>query len=185
MKNIEIEYKVLLHKDDFLKLEEFLKENDSHTIEQINYYYETDNHLLKTKGLSLRIRHLVSENKYLVTLKEKILDGHIEYEQYLNSLSLSEINDEITNVLIANGCTLNDLKQMAFLKTIRKEYHFDNKLLCLDHNFYYQKEDYEVECEATSLKEAQDFLINLLESNKIDFQKSLNSKQQRAMNTKG
>lgn len=185
MKNIEIEYKVLINKNDFNKLEQILNEYEHYEKIQINYYYDTKNNNLKNKGLSLRIRHLILENTYLVTLKEKIKDGHIEYEQYINSLEIKNISNEILNILIKNNIELTNLQIMAFLKTIRKEFHFDDKLLCLDHNYYYNNEDYEIECEAKSLLIASNFIKTLLEKNNIKYKENFISKQQRAIQAKG
>ena len=76
MKNIEIEYKVMVDKQDFIKLEEFLDNHYKYkTYIQTNYYYDTDNLDVKNNGLSLRIRHIENDNKYISTLKEKQNDA--------------------------------------------------------------------------------------------------------------
>ena len=46
------------------------------------------------------------------------------------------------------------LKYKEYLIT-RKEYDIEDSKLCLDHSVYYNKEDYEIECESTSMEKAK------------------------------
>ena len=182
MKNIEIEYKVMVDKQDFIKLEEFL---DSHykykTYIQTNYYYDTDNLEVKNNGLSLRIRHIENENKYISTLKEKQNDARIEYEDVINCNDINVLNDESKGLLKQKGINVENIKQVAYLKTIRKEYEYHDSLLCLDYNIYYNKEDYEIECECDNMKKAKTLIVALLHKHNISYQESKYSKVARAI----
>ena len=68
MPNLEIEYKAMLNKQEFEVLFNYLKNLMFKKIEQINYYYETDDFKLKKTPLSLRIRKI--QNKFYIFLKE-------------------------------------------------------------------------------------------------------------------
>jgi len=54
-------------------------------------------------------------------------------------------------------------------------------LLCLDYNLYYNKEDYEIECEAVSMKKAKELVLQLLNKFNVSYQESKDSKVARAL----
>ena len=91
MKNLEIEYKVMISKEDFIKLNNLLAKNNFKYYEQTNYYYDTINNDLKINNYSLRIRHIENLNKYIITLKIAELIGKMEYEYEIDSLSLDKV----------------------------------------------------------------------------------------------
>ena len=182
MKNIEIEYKVMVDKQSFIKLESYL---DNHYLNkkhiQTNYYYDTRDNKIKNKGLSLRIRHIENENIYISTLKEKQNEARIEYEDVIKCNDIYLINNEAKSILEKNNININQIEQVAYLKTIRKEYMYHDCLLCLDYNLYYNKEDYEIECEAESMEKAKELVLQLLNKFNVSYQESKDSKVARAL----
>ena len=80
MENLEIEYKVMVNSIDFFYLQEKLKEYKPKMFIQENIYYDTVLLQVKNNNLSLRVRHIKNQNKYIVTLKEKLEEGRKEYE---------------------------------------------------------------------------------------------------------
>lgn len=182
MKNIEIEYKVMVDKQGFEKLEEFLDNLYKYkTYIQTNYYYDTDNLAVKNKGLSLRIRYIENENKYISTLKEKVNEARVEYENIIENNDIKLLDNETKTILENNKIEINKIKQVAYLKTIRKEYNYNDCLMCLDYNVYYNQEDYEIECESDDMKKSKNLIIHLLNMLNIKYQESVYSKTARAM----
>ena len=180
MENLEIEFKVIINKEDFHKLEKIMEEYEYELFEQVNTYYDSKEETLEKNKVSLRIRSIINKNIYITTLKETKKVGKLEHEFEVKGNDVKYLPDEIIQILDSNNVSINDLCVVGELKTIRKEYKYNNCVLCLDHNFYYGKEDYEIECEAKSMQEAVNTITCLLLLNKIPFVKSKYSKQARA-----
>ena len=79
-KELEIEFKTLLTKDEYIKLCEKFKDCKRNL--QINYYFDTSRFTLKASDIGLRVR-MLDKDKYIVTLKRK--KGYV----------LQEINENI------------------------------------------------------------------------------------------
>ena len=185
MENLEIEYKVLVNKKDFNKLLEYLKQKYSfESFTQTNVYYDTIDEKLHKKGISLRIRNYENSKEHLLTLKEKVQVGRLEHEYYVAKNSVRYFPQEIINIIKKNNVDINEIINTARLKTTRTEFKIDDYLLCLDHSSYYKKEDYEIECEAKSMKTAQMIISILLKSLSISYIESNLSKTARAKEAK-
>ena len=182
MENIEIEYKVMINKADFYKIVSSLDEYKA--FEQVNYYYDTLNNDLKKNGLSFRIRHILNDNAYLMTIKEKLSEGRKEYEFYLKDNNPLNINKETKDLLSKRNINYKELHIIGELKTLRYEIKINNCLLCFDKNNYYNNEDYEVECEASSMLIARKTLCEYLDNYHIKYTQSQKSKQKRAIENK-
>lgn len=184
MKNLEIEYKVMINKESFKKLEKLLSSLNYELYKQTNYYYDTLNEDIKKCGLSLRIRHIINQNKFLLTLKEKHKDGKMEYEEYLPSNDINNLPGFVKTILYKYNINNKELVNIAKLTTTRKEYDIEDSKLCLDHSVYYNKEDYEIECESTSMEKAKRIVETLLKENDIEYTISDDSKVARAIKNK-
>ena len=182
--NVEIEYKVLVNKEDFNKLDKIFEHTNGKMYIQENTYFETPSFLLKSNHLSLRIRHIENRKCYVATLKEKIKDGHNEYEYEVNDNNKNSFPKEILDVLSKYNINIEEVSEIAKLKTIRKEYQYENGLLCLDHNFYYGKEDFEIEFECNDLEYGKQIVNKLLNELNIVFEKSKKSKIYRAIDNR-
>ena len=117
MENIEIEYKVMINKDDYYKIISSLDEYKA--FEQVNYYYDTFNNDLKKNNLSFRIRHILNDNTYLMTIKEKLSEGRKEYEFYLKDNNPLNINKETKDFLSKRNIDYKELHIIGKLKTLR------------------------------------------------------------------
>lgn len=179
MENLEIEFKVLINKDDFYKLIKIMEQYECEEYEQINTYFDTKEDSLEKNKVSLRIRNIINKNIYITTLKETKKVGKLEHEFTIKNNEVSSLPNEIINILNNNNVKVEDLIVVGQLKTIRKEYKYNNCILCLDYNTYYGTEDYEIECEAKSMQEAINTITSLLLLNQIPFVKSKYSKQAR------
>ena len=78
MDNIEIEYKVMVNKEDYEKLISLF--SLKHPINQTNHYFDTINLDLKKNHVSLRIREYHDKNIFIATLKEDLSEGKLERE---------------------------------------------------------------------------------------------------------
>ena len=182
MPNLEIEYKAMLNKQEFEVLFNYLKNLMFKKIEQINYYYETDDFKLKKTPLSLRTRKI--QNKFYITLKETTSLGKIEYEYEINNNSLNNVPLDIQKKLMDYKINIEELKIQAELKTIRYEANYLEGIICLDHNFYNNIEDYEIEYESNNFVYSKKIVERLCKINNIDLKPSGYSKQSRALKNK-
>ena len=186
MQNIEIEYKVLVSQKDLDKLKEYFNNNQFQYkyYEQVNTYFDTVDFKLKTKKVSLRIRNIENENKYLLTLKEKAKEGRLETDFIVKDNQKSSIPTQIIQTIESYGFNFEEVNEIAKLKTIRYEYKYNNCLICLDYNYYYGKEDFEIECEASSMELAKSIIEKLLEKLNISYCRAQYPKTIRAIKSK-
>ena len=175
MKNLEIEYKVMINEKDF----EYLKTKLSlNLIIQENVYYDTKDELIRKNNLALRIRNVISEDMYISTLKIKQPIGLLELEY--KSHGYDEFPKEIIQELTKYNINYQDLIEYARLKTWRYEMYIDGCLLCLDKSEAYGVIDYEIECEAKSMEKAREIVDKITNENNIIYTKSTLSKLARA-----
>lgn len=152
--NIEIEFKNILTKEEFLKLKSHFKiENDMFKT-QVNHYFDTPSFSLKACGSALRIREKV-EN-FEMTLKQPAEQGLLETNQQLTAKEAEEIltSGEIPEgeVIDAVSALIKDVELLQYfgsLTTDRAEFAYEGGLLVLDHSYYLNTEDYEIEYEVT------------------------------------
>lgn len=150
MNHLEIEYKTLLTKSEYLRLlEEF---SDTEPVLQTNYYIDTPSLDLKQHRFSLRIRIL--PNIAELTLKCPQTVGNIEYNQSL-SLKVAQhlLKDfqlpkgEIYDLIAATAIPIDHLNIWGHLTTKRCEKEVSFGIMALDENNYQQQTDYELEVE--------------------------------------
>lgn len=156
---IEIEYKMLLTKEEYYRLLNGLPFPSRPTI-QTNYYFETETFLLKQNKLALRIRE--KNDSYTLTLKQPHKDGVLESHELLTKETAEKwikhklVNDsEILNSLELLNIPANELKYFGHLTTERYQFEQHNIIYVLDKSMYHTKTDYELEIEAHSKQAAQ------------------------------
>ncbi len=165
-KEIEIEFKNMLLKEEYEMLLNEYHLTDSSLKTQTNIYFDTPDFKLKSKKMGLRVR--LSNKKIEFTLKTPTSNQHtlLEITDYLDSfdsqLPLSEqIDLETSDVkvyLARHGIELSTLQSIGELSTTRGEVLIkSNVLLVLDKSLYYGKTDYEIEMEVSDADEG--FLI--------------------------
>lgn len=178
-KELEIEFKNLLTKDEFIKLQQVFHITEKMFIEQTNYYFETPSFSLKNSGGALRIRQ--KSHSFVLTLKMKQAIGHLEVHQKLSEseamkiLETSQIPDgEVKDYLNAENIKIENLALLGDLTTRRVEVPYENGLLVLDHSTYLNHEDYELEYEVTNELIGKNHFINLLRKYEIPERQTLN-----------
>ncbi len=177
---LEIEFKAMLRKAEYLKICNYyaLKGSDFHT--QTNVYFDHPNHLLKEKKWALRIRLLEDHGE--LTLKTPSSAGRIETTDKLSLLQTQEL---ITNRhILTNGFVAEKLRQAAIdpasliptakLTTKRAEFLIDQGLLAIDENWYGTQHDFELELEVTDPQKGRSDFLKLLTHWQIPYRPSQN-----------
>ena len=172
MNQLEIEYKTLLTKSEYLRLlDQF---SDIEPVHQTNYYIDTANLDLKNQRFSLRIRLLPDKGE--LTLKCPRDVGNMEYNLML---TLEEAQSLIQNfqlpagpihdMLQASNTPISDLRIWGQLSTNRLEKEASFGLLALDENAYNGQSDYELEVEVKDAEEGKISFDYFLKKHSIKF----------------
>lgn len=148
---IENEYKVLI---SYAKYEELKKNQDFKTkIKQKNYYYDTKEHELLNKGITVRIREFTDAKKYL-QIKQKIkhnlgtFTSKNEYEEEILFIpKFLNLQDIFRKINYSFDSEESKILLLGELETTRRKLTIGNSVLYLDKNKYCSIEDYEVEIE--------------------------------------
>lgn len=172
MSIIEIEYKSLLNKDEFKRLSHQFKKTP--TIEQTNYYFDTQDRSIKGNRMSLRIRTF--EDSAELTLKIPKAVGNEEINIPLGLAEAHHIIDGqplpdclVKDRLIEKGIAIADINCFGSLKTIRRETRISIGLLAIDENHYSGKIDYEIELEVTDPERGKKDFNQFLKNHHIVF----------------
>lgn len=177
--NIEIEFKNKLTMEEYeLLLKEF-NINKEQIFSQENHYFDTADFALKEKGTALRIRK--KKNDYEMTLKQPAKVGILETNQ---SLTVEEASIAIQCGRLPSGTIQNRIEEadIPFLKmmyfgsllTKRVEFEYMQGLLVLDHSFYLNKEDFELEYEVENFQSGQLIFKEFLKKHGIPQRKTEN-----------
>ncbi|MBS4207953.1 CYTH domain-containing protein [Bacillus sp. FJAT-50079] len=178
-RQIEIEFKNSVSKDDFQRCLHYFHIKDTDFFTQINHYFDTENFSLKQQAVALRIREV--EDRYELTLKKPRTIGLLEINQSLqieemNAMKkrlhfpLGEIKDELEQMRI----DINQLRHFGSLTTKRAEISYEDGLLVFDHSYYLGHEDFEIEYEVIDADEGQKDFNDLLVKLNIPIQKAEN-----------
>ena len=177
-KELEIEFKNLLTKEEYLKLLDYFNYSSEDAFSQVNHYFDTKDFHLKHNRTALRIRE--KENYWECTLKKPAPVGKFEITDSLNKqqaesmLKLQSFDaPEVETELHELGIFWNDLQLIGSLTTNRIELEFLGGLLVLDHSTYLDQEDFEVEFEVTDAVEGQKQFTAFLMEQKIPTRKTL------------
>lgn len=186
--NIEIEAKVLITPEEYLKITEFYESDIVKEFEQVNYYIDTKDFSLKQLGIGLRIRLI--DNGYVLTLKAPMAEGLLEKDQTISKddykkLSKKETFPEgnIKEFVKMIGVNPNSLIILAKLITHRIEID-DTKhsaRISIDKNDYNGITDYEIELTGNALKNTKVQLEEICNNLGIVYKDNPKSKQSRAM----
>ena len=189
-KSFENESKVLLNSDEYEKIYDFFDLEKIKPIKQVNYYFDTTNFNLANNKYNLRVRHILDEDTFTLTIKIPQSNGsnleineQITYEQFKDFIEyhkipngyicerISEINSEAVVLL-------------ASLVTTRYEFEYKLGLLALDYNEYNGRYDYELEYEGKNMDYSKETITNLLNQLDIEFKFSKISKRRRALESR-
>ncbi|HBL5616098.1 TPA: CYTH domain-containing protein, partial [Listeria monocytogenes] len=154
VKELEIEFRNLLTKEEYDTLIESFRVKEEDFFEQTNYYLDTANFGLKERHSALRIRQL--ETQYQLTLKTPEARGLMETTQILGEDQASAIISganipvgPVRDTLKELGINHEDLQVFGSLKTIRAEKDYKKGLLVFDKNFYGSISDFDLEYEVS------------------------------------
>lgn|SRR5690625_1544227 len=176
-KEIEIEYKMMLTKNEYDTLYDKLP-FPKQAVKQTNYYFETNDFLLKQKNCALRIRE--KNNSYTLTLKQAHENHNLEIHEQIsksqfnawlnNEQTLSKkMEEEFKKLMIPN----NKLQFFGSLITERRQFEQNKIIYVLDKSSYHNITDYELEIEAPNQSLGKQTFYSLLDEKKIEHKKTI------------
>lgn len=184
--NIEIEAKILVSKQEFERIRQFLKLDQVTPIRQTNYYIDDESGQLRQYGFALRIREI--DNQYTLTLKSPMAEGTLEKNQLITREEYERLKNDhqfpigkVQALLAMFGFNTSTLGIIADLTTERIDTSFQGQHVCLDVNSYNRQIDYEIESEQSSLKYAAETLQKLCSETGVHYQENHVSKYARAI----
>lgn len=164
---IEIEFKNMLNKNEYERLLQIFQIKQEQIFSQENHYFDTTDFALKKLGSALRIRK--KENDFELTLKQPASVGLLETTQILTadefttSLSIGSLPEGIVYDRITDlGVPFVKLEYFGSLTTKRVEFSYKQGLLVLDHSYYLNKDDYELEYEVENYQLGMQIFQDLL-----------------------
>ncbi|WP_223633897.1 CYTH domain-containing protein [Planococcus sp. 4-30] len=171
-KELEIEFKNMLTKEEYKRLlEDFAALHDG-PITQHNHYFDTANFRLKEQLSALRIRN--KSGRFECTLKVPAPVGHYEItdkltkEQARRMLELETFEaTEVSLALRELEIPLTALKPIGTLTTHRVEFEYLGGLLVIDHSEYNGHEDFELEFEVADAETGHEDFLNFLQQQGI------------------
>lgn len=180
---IEIEAKALVNKGDYQRLMNAFR--GLPIITQTNYYVDDKEGSLRKEGISLRIRE--KNGDYEMTLKTPLAHGLLEKNCAWSKGTFIDFQEhhrfpdgDIKRFLTMLSFDINELDIKTSLTTKRLDVPYKGGKLSIDENHYSGVIDYEVELEYNNLKDAEDYLKELLESYNIPFVLNKKTKVSRA-----
>lgn len=183
--NLEIEVKSKLSKEDYEKI--IASFEHPRFKYQTNFYIDNSKFELSDLKLGLRIRQ---EKDFLeLTMKVPSEEGRLEINQKLSPKEFENFlfNNEFPDGEIKLYLTLNypkidgDFSIFGTLHNQRITDELDDGEIAIDHFNYFDKEEYEIECESYSLEHAEYVLKNYLKKFQIRYQKNTSTKLQRVI----
>lgn len=171
-KKLEIEFKSVISPSEYHEL--LLKFKQYKPIKQTNYYFDTQDFMLRDQHINVRIR--IEKNNSTITLKKPLFEGNYEFnfeipkQDALNYaengliVPIEEIRDELP--------TNRMLYKYAELHNTRVEFEYMGGLLSIDKSEYYDTTDYEIEFEYDDYKEGLKVFMRMLNDFNIRYKKS-------------
>ena len=173
MREIEIEFKNLLTKDQYASLLEKYDLKNSEEIINKNFYYDDADESFKKIGAALRIRY--TNKKTEMTLKVKGETQNVEINVPLDERYPKEptvlpiLPNEIIAELERMNVKIKTPMLIQKIETLRHEITLDEGLLVLDETtFINDVVDYELEFETKDYETGLIAFEKLLEKNNID-----------------
>ncbi len=186
---IEIEYKTLLSKKQYTQLIAHYQLTAKDFKTQINHYFDTPDQQLRSLGFGLRVRTTADDDE--LTLKTPVENGLLETTDQLTKAETAEIlhsgnilrTGAVAKRLLAASIEPMTIVPLATLTTKRAEFSIPEGLLAIDHSWYGEKEDFELELEVSDPIEGKQAFLALLDTFNIHYQPAKN-KIERAMSEK-
>ena len=178
--NIEIEYKILVSKEQFEKLSNLF--TNKTFSRQVNTYYDTKNNDLRNIKCATRIRE--KNNKFMITLKVPAEKGHEEFECYVHENSAKMFKESEISKVLEDLDIKEDLIVIGECITDRAVVKTDKAELCFDINEYNGIIDYEIEYEQTCDHDGITEFNKILELVDLKWEKNCASKIKRTLDSK-
>ena len=185
-KNIEIEKRVMLTKEQYDSLFHYASKYEYQKLDLINHYFDDENLALRNAHYMLRIRNINAKD-YELTLKIKGENGDLEINEPINKKEVKSLIDkcelkdgEIKNQILK--VTSKDIRYITSLETERIEIKFDNYLFVLDKNKYSDITDYNLEIEASDIDVANEVIKKYCTEFNVQYSREYKSKSRRAIN---
>lgn len=183
---IEIEYKTLLSKNQYTQLIAHYQLTAQDFKTQVNHYFDTPDQQLRSLGFGLRVRTTAVYDE--LTLKTPVENGLLETTDQLTNAETAEIlhsgnilrTGAVVKRLLAASIEPMAIVPLATLTTKRAEFSIPEGLLAIDHSWYGEKEDFELELEVSDPIEGKRAFLTLLDTFNIHYQPAKN-KIERAM----
>lgn len=182
---LEIEYKNLLNKDEYLRIldKEFMNLSSDHQIIQTNHYFDTSDQLLKKHQSAVRIRRLQTRNEltFKVPAQDFLMESNFSLDKIQTNLildkkefSLNEITDQKVDLKIPGLTNQSILKHFNQFTTVRYEKQIGDHLIVLDQTtFQNDVVDYELEVESSNPLAGKKFFDALLEKHSVPSRSTL------------
>ena len=168
---VETEFKNLLTKEEYEMLLNDFNLEDTEPVQQTNVYYDSPDWRLRELGIGLRIR--LYETFAEQTLKSPLREHEmlettdlLTHEEGQNFVDTGQLKRDgfIAKKLSEYGITIDELKQVGQLSTVRYEIPAQMGTYFLDASYYQDQNDYELEYEtqdlANGLREFEQFLTS-------------------------
>lgn len=176
-KELEIEFKNLVTKEEYIKLLNAFGYQAEDAQTQVNHYFDTADFQLRSQKSALRIRQ--KDETYECTLKIPAKNGYYEITDSLTpdqaenilekrSFSALEVNEALKEMNVVS----DKLDLLGSLTTHRIEFPYNNGLLVLDHSKYHGIEDFEVEYEVDDYREGEQKFQAFLQDHNIPNRKT-------------
>lgn len=171
-KELEIEYKNMLTKEEYKKLLAHFDFTYEQARVQTNHYFDTPDGQLRDLKCALRIRR--TEKRIECTLKTPAPDGNYEITDALTEdQAMSMLNGEgfyaveVKETLASLQVDPAELQPFGALTTRRIETPYEDGLLVFDHSEYGSQEDYELEYETNDAKQGKERFKQFLQTHYI------------------
>lgn len=172
MDYLEIEFKTMLTKDEHKKLLPFFK--DIEPVTQSNYYIDSADFALRDARIALRVRTTPSAAEFTLKIPQEI--GNLEYNQLLTKQETQKVLQEnlfpdgkILELLRKQEIPIDKLRILGSLKTIRYEKQHEIGLFALDENYYFDKNDFELEVEVKDFVAGRQKFADFLQEKQIEY----------------
>ncbi|GGL45627.1 CYTH domain-containing protein [Sporolactobacillus putidus] len=176
---LEIEFKNMLTSEEFSFLCRKFSLDSSSFFKQINDYFDTPTFALRGKKSALRIRHISGRHDF--TLKQPHEDAILETHQWLTdeeSLNLIHFGiipaGSVEQAIARMGIDVDQLIHIGELTTLRAQFPYSSGKLFIDHSYYFEHDDYELEFEAEDRRTGDHLFEELLSECSIPHRPSKN-----------
>ena len=176
-KNIELEYKVLVSKEQFYDL--YNHYNKPTFFTQVNVYYDTFHLDIRKMRGAMRIRDV--DGDHIFTLKLPSVIGVMEFEKSLPENKLESLQDEEILTLLQKNHIQGPFRELTTLKTQRAIINTGYAELCFDISSYGDTTDYEIEYEYIKDHDGLKAFQEIMDTIHVTYTGNCISKIQRAL----